>query len=41
MLADELDKYFAHVGLYILTVGWIEPDYFSFSLVFWWSALRE
>ena len=41
MFVDELDKYFAIVGLYILTVGWIEPDYVSFPLVFWWSALHE
>ena len=27
MFVDELDKYFADVGLYILTVGWIEPAY--------------
>ena len=25
MFVDELDKYFADVGLYILTVGWIKP----------------
>ena len=24
MFVDELDKYFADVGLYILTVGWID-----------------
>ena len=41
MFVDELDKYFAGVGLYILTVGWIEPDYVSFPLAFWWFALRE
>ena len=29
MFVDELDKYFADVGLYILTVGWIEPDFVS------------
>ena len=34
MFVDELDKYFADVGLYILTVGWIEPDYVSFPLGF-------
>ena len=39
MFVDELDKYFADVGLYILTVGWIEPVYVSFPLAFWWSAL--
>ena len=31
---DELDKYFADVGLYILIVGWIEPDYVSLPLAF-------
>ena len=33
MFVDKLDKYFADVDLHILTVGWIEPDYVSFSLV--------
>ena len=34
MFVDELDKYFADVGLYILTVGWIEPDcFFSFGVL--------